>query len=119
MSGTPKIEAQYDWTTGVPDNGNEWMKVRVVPGLHPLRSLVLHFCLKGVEGEGLSDNQGRAGIIVRSYLVSKKGQFWAFCGCFRDLFADAKKNVFETFVISGLEGPETPVNGRSGGEPFP
>ena len=38
-----EVEAQYDWTTGVPDNGNEWRKFRVVPRLHPLRSLVLYF----------------------------------------------------------------------------
>ena len=32
--------AQYDWTTGVADNGNEWRKFRSVPRSHPLRSLV-------------------------------------------------------------------------------
>ena len=32
---------RYDWTTGVPDSGNEWKKFRVVPRLYPLRSLVL------------------------------------------------------------------------------
>ena len=37
------IHAQYDWTTGVPDNGNEWRKFRAVPRLYPLRSLVLYF----------------------------------------------------------------------------
>ena len=26
---------QNDWTTGVPDNGNEWRKFRVIPRLHP------------------------------------------------------------------------------------
>ena len=34
------LRAQYDWTTGVPDNGNEWRKFRAIPRLHPLRSLV-------------------------------------------------------------------------------
>ena len=29
-----------DWTTGVPDNGNEWRKFRAVPRSYPLRSLV-------------------------------------------------------------------------------
>ena len=31
---TPKpalFHAQYDWTTGVPDNGDEWRKFRVIP----------------------------------------------------------------------------------------
>ena len=32
---------RYDWTTGVPDNGNDWRKFRVVPRSHPLRSLLL------------------------------------------------------------------------------
>ena len=27
--------AQYEWTTGVPDNGNDWRKFRVVPRSHP------------------------------------------------------------------------------------
>ena len=39
----PQIHAQYDWTTGVPDNESEWRKFRVVPRWRPLRSLVLHF----------------------------------------------------------------------------
>ena len=47
--------------TGVPDNGNEWRKFRVVPRLHLLHSLVLLFF--GVEREGLVDYQGKAGII--------------------------------------------------------
>ena len=37
------IHAQYDWTTGVPDNGNDWRKFCAVPRSYPLRSLVLHF----------------------------------------------------------------------------
>ena len=55
-----KIGDQYDWTTGVPDNGNDWRKFRVVP-----RSAFPCFvrCLIGVETEGLLDYQGRAGII--------------------------------------------------------
>ena len=36
------IHAQYDWTTGVPDNGNEWRKFRAVPCSYPLRSLVFY-----------------------------------------------------------------------------
>ena len=31
------LSDQYDWTTGVLDNGYEWRKFRVVPCLHPLR----------------------------------------------------------------------------------
>ena len=38
---------QYDWTTGVPDNGNEWRKFRTVPRLYPLRSLVCTLFNKG------------------------------------------------------------------------
>ena len=33
---SPFLHAQYDWTTGAPDNGNEWRKFRVVPRSHPL-----------------------------------------------------------------------------------
>ena len=32
---------RYDWTTGAPDNGNEWGKFRAVPRSYPLRPL---FC---------------------------------------------------------------------------
>ena len=38
---------RYDWTTGVPDNGNEWRKFRAVPRLYPLRSLVCTLFNKG------------------------------------------------------------------------
>ena len=37
------FHAQYDWTTGVPDNGNEWRKFRAATRSYPLRSLVLYF----------------------------------------------------------------------------
>ena len=40
---TPKIHAEYDWTTGVPDNGTERRKFRAVPYLYPLRPLILYF----------------------------------------------------------------------------
>ena len=33
----PDFHAQYDWTTGVPDDGNEWRKFRAVPRSYPLR----------------------------------------------------------------------------------
>ena len=42
-----KIHAQYDWTTRVPDNGNEWRKFRAVPRLYPLHSLVCTLFNKG------------------------------------------------------------------------
>ena len=58
----PNLHAQYDWTTGVLDNGNEWRKFRAVPRLYALRSLVCTLFNK-VEAEGLLDYQGRAGII--------------------------------------------------------
>ena len=41
LKESAKIHAQYDWTTGVPDNGNEWRKFRAVPrfkSLVPLAS---------------------------------------------------------------------------------
>ena len=55
-AGGPTIfHAQYDWTAGVPDNGNEWRKFRVVP------CFVL--CEKRGGKRRLLDYQGRAGII--------------------------------------------------------
>ena len=42
-----RVHAQYDWTTGVPDNGNEWRKFRAVPRPYPLRSLVCTLFTKG------------------------------------------------------------------------
>ena len=42
-----KIHAQYDWTTGALDNGNEWRKFCAVPRLYPLRSLVCTLFKKG------------------------------------------------------------------------
>ena len=57
-----KLHAQYDWTTGARDNGNEWRKFRAVPRLCPCVPLFVH-CLIRVEAEGLLDYQGRAGII--------------------------------------------------------
>ena len=46
ISGPSKTSyghAQYDWTTEIPDNGNEWRKFRAIPRLCPLGSLVLCF----------------------------------------------------------------------------
>ena len=43
------------------------------------------------------------------------GDFLTFSGIFGDFFADPQKDSFRDFFgISGPEGPETPVNGRSG-----
>ena len=56
------VHAQYDWTTGVPDNGNEGRKFRAVPRPYPLHSLVCTLFTKG-GSRGLLDYQGRAGII--------------------------------------------------------
>ena len=39
--------AQYDWTTGVPDDGNYWRKFRAVPRSYPLHSLVCTMFNKG------------------------------------------------------------------------
>ena len=44
---SPNIRAQYDWTTGVLDNGTEWRKFRAVPRRYPLRSLVCTLFSKG------------------------------------------------------------------------
>ena len=46
------IHAQYDWTTGALDNGNEWRKFLAVPRLYPLRSLGLYFVSKGWKQKG-------------------------------------------------------------------
>ena len=43
LKNSRNLHAQYDWTTGAPDNGNEWRKFRAVPRSYPLRSLVLYF----------------------------------------------------------------------------
>ena len=33
------VHARYDWTTGVPDDGNVWRKYRVVPRAYPSHPL--------------------------------------------------------------------------------
>ena len=57
-----KFHAQYDWTTGVPDNGKWMEEVPRRTSLAPLASPCFLLCL-GVEAERLLDYQGRAGII--------------------------------------------------------
>ena len=61
------------WTTGLPDNGHEWRKFRVVPRSYPWSTKL---CLLRVEREGLLDFQGGqgsfplyGGTFARSYLV--------------------------------------------------
>ena len=73
---------QYDWTTGVLDNGNEWRKFRAVPRLYPLRSLVCTLFNKGgsrrafrLPGAGGGSFPLSGGTFARSYSVSKT-RFW-------------------------------------------
>ena len=58
-----RIHAQYDWTTGAPDNGNEWRKFPCRTSLVPLAFHHFVLCLIGVVTEGLLDYQGGRGII--------------------------------------------------------
>ena len=52
---------QYDWTTGVPDNGNDWRKFRAVPRSYPLCSPCFVLRWIGLETKNVLDYQGRAG----------------------------------------------------------
>ena len=54
------LHVQYDWTTGVADNGNEWP---CCTSLTPLASPFFLLSLIGLETEGLLDYKGRAGVI--------------------------------------------------------
>ena len=60
---SPFLHAQYDWTTGVPDNGKRMEEVPRRTSLVPLAFPCFVLCLIGVETEGLLDYQGRAGIM--------------------------------------------------------
>ena len=56
-SGRQFCHAPYEWTTGVPDNGIEWRKLRVVRRSRSLRPLVLYCVFLGwkafrLPGEG-------------------------------------------------------------------
>ena len=71
------LHAQYDWTTGVSDNGNDWRKFRVVPRSHPFRPLVLYFVNRGgnrrvfrLPGAGGGSCPLYGGTFARSYSVS-------------------------------------------------
>ena len=56
------LNVEYDWTTGAPNNGNEWRKCPVVPRSHPLcLSPCFLLWLIGLETEGFLDYQGKAG----------------------------------------------------------
>ena len=70
------FHAQYHWTTGVLDNGNEWRKFRVVPRLYPLRSLVCTLFNEGgnrrafrLPGAGGGSFPLYGGTFARSYSV--------------------------------------------------
>ena len=71
------FHAQYDWTTGVPDNGNEWRKFRAVPRMHPLRPLFCTLFKKSgnrrafrLPGAGGRSFPVYGGTFARSYSVS-------------------------------------------------
>ena len=70
------IGDRYDWTTGVPDNGNDRRKFRVVPRSHPLRPLVLHLFNRGGNRRAFRLPRGGrgsyGGTFARSYSVSIK-----------------------------------------------
>ena len=77
-----KFHAQYDWTTGVPDNGNEWRKFRAVPCLYPLRALVCTLFNKGgkrralrLRGAGGGSCPLCGGTFARSFSVPKNNDF--------------------------------------------
>ena len=65
------IQAQYDWTTGVPDNGNDWRWFHVVPRSHSLRLLVFVLCFLGGGNRRAFRPPGEGGItsIVRWNLL--------------------------------------------------
>ena len=74
------FEAQYDWTTGVPDNGNEWRKFGVVPRL---RACIPLFC-RGWKQKGFKTTRGGrgsfplyGGTFVRSYSVLIVGTYFS------------------------------------------
>ena len=79
VSKQPKFGDRCDWTTGAPNDGNEWKKYRVVPRAHPSRAPFLCFFKKiGLEANNLLVSSGdvgslplHGGIIARSCLVSK------------------------------------------------
>ena len=52
---------EYDWTTGVPDNGNEWRKFRAIARLAPPGVPLFLHCLIRVETEGLVRLPGAGG----------------------------------------------------------
>ena len=52
----PLVGDRYDWTTGVPENGNDWRKFRAVPRLYRFRPLVSEVS-KGGWQEGVGDER--------------------------------------------------------------
>ena len=76
---TPKIHAQYEWMTGVSDNGNEWSKFRAVPRSYPLRPLFSTLFNRGgnrrvfrLPGAGGGSFPLCCGTFARLYSVSTK-----------------------------------------------
>ena len=97
------IHAQYDWTTGLPDNGNEWRKFCVAPCSHPLRPLVLCFYLIGKQKGFRATRGGRGsfplhgGTFARSYSVSNKAPYVTEAPC-------------ETYAIEAYWGDVTELD---------
>ena len=73
-----QIHAQYDWTTGAPDNGNEWRKkFPRRTSLVPLAFPCFVLCLVGMKTEGLFRLPGGllplfGGTFTQSYSVSNR-----------------------------------------------
>ena len=76
----PSFGGRHDWTTGVPDNGNDWRKFRAVPRSYPLRSLFCTLFNRGgnkerfrLPGAGGGSFPLYGGTFARSYSVSILG----------------------------------------------
>ena len=110
-----KTLAQYDWTTGAPDNGKEWRKFRAVPRLYPLRSLVFcrlfsrggnrrAFRLRGAGGDHLHCTVEPSPGHIRRRKKTLKSSFMA-----RVFYPEPRAHVLRS------QGPPTEVKiGKSG-----
>ena len=95
------VNAQYDWTTGALDNGNEWRKFRAGPRLYPLRSLVCTLFNRGGSRRAfrLPGARGgksfplRGGTFARSYSVPIVGPLFFFH------FLEEIRPVLEIFCV--------------------
>ena len=77
------VHAQYDWATGVPDNGNEWGSSASHLACTPCVPLFFVLSLVGVETKGFFDYQGRGGDHVHCTVEPSPGHIrcrhvWAF-----------------------------------------